>query len=317
MALRGAVDDLAGPRAPGAVDAINAALEQAAGGFGKQISPQAARTAKETIAQASGDLQAVLALQKKDQVAAREALASSNAVGKDREALNQALAAATAAVIATERAIKAQNEASAKAAQEAAKAKLSEDWNSIIGALDLGVSKAELTKPLNDDLSALLTLQAGLEKQVRAGVDAAAAAAKLVQVTGQIAAKREEIAQAASDAVQAKQFRALGLSATGDEFIPGIENLSKRLNAVLTKIGSGDVDISSKLVGRLKEARQLIAKEGDGLKAAVRDTINGFIKEATSVIGRGGASLDASFRVANFSDKFKDLGCRRSSDRPK
>lgn len=288
VAFKGAVDDLGGLRGPGAVDAINAALEQARGGFGKQISPGAARTAKETIAQAKGDLQTLLALQKRDEAAARQALAGSNAVGKDREALNQALAAATAAVIATQKAIKANAEAEQKAAAAAAKAAaqakaaaLAKHWQDFIAQLDLGLSRAELTPRLNDDLARLNELKVGLEKQVKAGVDVQSAQARLVTVQGQIAAKQEEIRQKALDAVQARQFRSLGLSATGDDPVPEVENLAKRLKGVLGRIASGDLDVSSKLTTRLKAARRDIARDGDSLTKETRRVINEFINAAT------------------------------------
>ena len=80
--------------------------------------------------------------------------------------------------------------------------------------------------------------------------------------------------------LQDKQFRALGLSATGDEIVPGVDNLAKRLNSVLKQVGSGDLDISSKLATQLKEARNLIKTEGDKLTKDTRAKINEFIKAA-------------------------------------
>jgi hypothetical protein len=120
VTFKGAVDDLGGLRGPGLVNQINANLQQAAGGFGQQISPGAKRAAAETIAQARGNLKELLRLQKLDVVDAQRAKNQSRAVGKEYEALNQSLADARAAVITTEGNIK-QNAASVAKADAAAK----------------------------------------------------------------------------------------------------------------------------------------------------------------------------------------------------
>ncbi len=123
-------------------------------------------------------------------------------------------------------------------------------------------------------------VKAGLEKQIKAGVDVASAQAQLVQTIGLIAAKNEEIRQKASDAAQAQQFRALGLSAEGDEVVPGAKNLRQRIDSLLSQISSGDLKVGSKLAGRLRAARALIIKEGDNLTKSTREKINEFIKAA-------------------------------------
>jgi hypothetical protein len=165
----------------------------------------------------------------------------------------------------------------AQAAREAAADKLSDAFQKLIGNLQLGVDRAGLTRRLNDDLETLKALKAGLERQVKAGVDVAAAQSQLVSVIGQIADTRKEIQEQARDAVQARQFRALGLSASGDEIVPSVANLSKRLDALL----AGNRNIPSKLLAHLKEARKEIRKEGDKLTTDTRDVINDFIKAAT------------------------------------
>lgn len=154
----------------------------------------------------------------------------------------------------------------------------SDRFGGILAGLELGVDKAGLTKRLDDDLAALLALKTGLENQIKAGVDVKSAQTELVSVMGQIASKQADVRQAAADALQAKQFRALGLSSTGEDIVPGIENLSKRLNAALSKISSGELDVSSKIASRLKAAKALIRKEGKNLTEETRKQINEWLK---------------------------------------
>ena len=124
VTFKGAVDDLGGLRGPGLVDQINANLRQSRGGFGQQISPEAANAAAQTVAAASGNLGRLLKLQKEELARVRKARDGSFAVGKEYEKLNQDVAAARAAVISTERQIKAQNAAAAAQSEAARKAAL-------------------------------------------------------------------------------------------------------------------------------------------------------------------------------------------------
>lgn len=152
----------------------------------------------------------------------------------------------------------------------------------ILGALESKVSKAELTPILKDDVARLNELADGLRRQIKAGVDVQSAQEQLVGVTGQIAAKQQEIQRRTTDALkaktQARQFRSLGLSKTGDEIIPGVKNLQTRVTGALSRIQSGDLDVGSKVADRLKLARNLIRKEGKNLTEETRGIINDLLK---------------------------------------
>ena len=244
------------------------------------IGPANRNQAAQIVAQANGDLDTLLKLQVATRDKLAKAIQSADLTSKERQALNLKLAQARADVIGTQKAIKAANDAAKQTASDAASQARSDKFSSILAGLQLGVDKATLTKNLNDDLSALLSVKAGLEKQIKAGVDVASAQATLVQTIGLIAAKNEEIRQKASDAAQAQQFRALGLSAEGDEVVPGAKNLRQRIDSLLSQISSGDLKVGSKLAGRLRAARALIIKEGDKLTKSTREKINEFIRAA-------------------------------------
>lgn len=284
--FKGAVDDLGGPRGPGAVDQINAALElERAGKQGlppqRPLGPASRRANALIVAQANEDLDEVLRLQTIQRDKLAKAIENSHGNVKQREELARNYALAVAAVVQTQRQIKAQNDAAKKAAQEAAAQDRSDMWNKIIGGLELGVDRARLTKGLGDDLARLEDLKAGLERQVKAGVDVASAQQQLVQVSGDIADKQQQIRDQLAAALQAKQFRELGLSSSGDEVIPSVANLAKRLKGVLARVDSGDLDIAGKLAAHLREAQKTIAKEGDALTNLTRAKINEFLKAAT------------------------------------
>lgn len=155
----------------------------------------------------------------------------------------------------------------------------------ILGGLELAVDRAGQTTQLRDDIEALRNFASGLRKQINAGGDVLGYQQQLQTVEAEIAAKQLERAERARRQAaatrQAKQFRALGLSATGEEIVPGIKNLQTRVASALQRIQSGDLDVGSKLVDRLKLARNLIRKEGKHLTDETRSVINELIKTIT------------------------------------
>jgi soluble cytochrome b562 len=296
VTFKGAVDDLGGPRGPGLVDQINTNLE--ANRFPKfpkplkPLGPTAKNQAAQTLAQANEDLPELMRLQKVDRDRLAKALAGSQGNVKQREALNQQFAVAKAAVIGTEKAIKAQADAAKDSAAAAAKLKREDAFAKILAALQLGVDKAGLTAILRDDLDALQSLKVGLLKQIKAGVDVVSAQRQLVGVVGQIADTQAEIGKrkkAAADAAkQARQFRELGLSASGDEIIPGVQNLATRVQGALRRINSGQLDVGSKVAERLKLARNTIKKEGKNLTDDTRRIINELLKTLDTGVKQSG-----------------------------
>lgn len=316
VTFKGAVDDIAGPRGPGLVDQINAALELAKRGqqgapAPKPIGPSARNANALLVAQANGDLDEVIRLQKVEQARLAKAIENSHGNVKQREQLARDYAAATAAVVSTAKQIEAQNKAEAQAAATAAKQARSDRWAKIIGALDIGVTRAQLTATLADDIVRLEALKSGLQKQIRAGVDVASAQAKLAQVEITIArtqAQRTANQRAAAQAAeQARQFRGLGLSGSGDEIVPGAGNLAKRLEAALSQVDSGQRKLSSKLVAHLRAAQNLVKKEGGKLTEETRKQINEFLKAASGEdkLNGGPFTKGSAFQLNKFLEGLK------------
>lgn len=188
-------------------------------------------------------------------------------------------------------AIEAGNKALSKAAAEKARQSQRDAFDALIGSIGLGVDQAAATAAFADDLQRNQQLQDAIRKQI--GVEGKttelasqlfeaqqARAAILTQQAEQAAAAKRKAAEAIRAANQKDQFRSLGLSETGDEIVPGIENLAKRIKGALGKIDSGDLDVGSKLAARLRAAQKLIRREGGKLTEDTRRAIDSFIKAA-------------------------------------
>jgi len=165
-------------------------------------------------------------------------------------------------------------------------------FENLLDAISLSVDRAAATRGFADDLRRNTQLQNAIKRQIavegrttdlaRRLFDARQARADIIAArAGKARDAGIKAAQAASAAAQEKQFKALGLSATGDDPVPGIKNLSKRINRTLRNADLGKIDISSKLISRLKAARKLIKTEGGKLTEDTRRVINDFLKAAT------------------------------------
>jgi hypothetical protein len=313
VTFKGAADDVGGLRGPGLVDQINAELEVARRGkiFGSgaaftPIGPAAKNAAAQSIAQAQDDLPEVLRLQKQERERLQKALENSTGNVKQRTALNAQLAQASASVIGTQKAIESNAKAAAAAAAAARDAaararaqQIQKHFAAILASLRIGVDKAALDKNLNNDVSALVALKLGLERQVKAGVDVQSAQAQLVQVAGQIQAKQQEIRAKAAEALQADQFKALGLDAQGAKLPPTIENLKKQIS----QLSSRD-ELSSNQQGLLNRIRKVLV---DPLKKATPETrsaAKALIDGVRDEINKGVEKLDAQkFKRIQISDK--------------
>lgn len=202
-------------------------------------------------------------------------------MGPIQKAIDAAKAAAAEAITKGKAAI------SKEAAQKAAE-KQRESFDNLIAAISLGVDRAAATRGFADDLRLNTQLQTAINRQIAVEGRTTELARQLFearQARAQILADRAAGAKAADEkltqALQARQFKALGLTATGEEPVPGIKNLAKRINQTLQNANLGKIDISSKLVSRLKAARKLIKTEGTKLTEDTRRIINDFIKAAS------------------------------------
>jgi hypothetical protein len=94
-------------------------------------------------------------------------------------------------------------------------------------------------------------------------------------------ARAKKARELAAEREQARQFRLIGLSATGGEIIPGEGNLRKQLDAL-----AGRDDIPSKLRNRFAGIRKALAEPG-GLTDKTREAIRDFFRMVRQEVDKG------------------------------
>lgn len=120
---------------------------------------------------------------------------------------------------------------------------------------------------------------------------------ELLQNARDIKATQAELSQNVRDAAaqrlanklskqQAQQFRALGLSASGDDIIPGIKNLQKRLNALTDKL-TGAGSFTDKLRSQFANIRKVLASEWGKATPETRAKIDEYFKTVSASIKKG------------------------------
>lgn len=82
---------------------------------------------------------------------------------------------------------------------------------------------------------------------------------QLLQLASQEKDLRAQLRQAFVDAVTAKEFKQLGLSATGDDLVPGVKNLRKRLGTISDAVKGTFLD-TPKLETLLKRIRKVLSE---------------------------------------------------------
>lgn len=147
-------------------------------------------------------------------------------------------------------------------------------FQKVLDRFALALSRAELTKSLQDDLAVLNAMRDSIVKQLAAHKGDLELQQKLVDVAGQRKQLEEQIAQNAKDARNARQFRALGLTATGDEPVPGVKALRRQLAHVNTVLSGTFLD-TRKTQSVLARIRKVLR---GGLGAVGRDVRSAIAK---------------------------------------
>lgn len=140
----------------------------------------------------------------------------------------------------------------AKQAAADAKAAIRDAGQALVDALQFGLTKAQVTASFADDLAALDAINAALRKRI-------AAEGKTLDLQRQLFENQQQIAATRLSEVSARQFRALGLSATGDPITPGVANLKKRL-AQLTENLAGTSLNTTKMKAQLARFRKVLSE---------------------------------------------------------
>lgn len=175
---------------------------------------------------------------------------------------------------------------------------------SFIDALQFNVTKAGATAGLGDDLRELAKLQGGIQQRIKAEGKTLELQQELFDVQQQIVqARKDQAAKRIAD-LTSKQFRQLGLTATGDEITPGVANLKKQLASLGDRIAGTKLD-TPKLQAQLARFRKVLS-EGlvpKDVRAKIRDMLDGIREE----LGKGTQNL-TKFRHVSTTALLSGLG---------
>lgn len=143
--------------------------------------------------------------------------------------------------------------AATTAAQAASDAlqKRQDAFNEFIANLQLKVTEAQATEPLNDDIVALKALQAGIEAEIREF-------GRTADLSGQLFDVQQQLAAARASQISGRQFLALGLTQTGEQRIPGVTALKKELGNVTEEVQGTFLD-TTKVQSLLSRIRKVLS----------------------------------------------------------
>jgi hypothetical protein len=160
-----------------------------------------------------------------------------------------------------------------------------EKYEKVWRRLQLTLSQAQLSTSLQDDLVALKAMEASVREQLRLHKGSIDLEEKLVGVLGQERDLTKQIADNRRELVKSRQFRALGLTSTGDDRVAGVKALQKQLARVNTATAGTFLDtkhtrsvlarIRKVLAGGLgavgRDVRQKVKEILDGINQQLKD----------------------------------------------
>lgn len=174
-----------------------------------------------------------------------------------------------------------------------------------LDSLSFGVTKAQATKSVADDLVALSALQAGIRKRIAAEGRTLALQQQLFDVQQQITAAILQQRQAKADARKSAQFKAIGLTAEGEERAPSVKHLLAQL-AALKKAISGTTFNTPALQKRLAGIFDTLTKGGVGRD--VKNAIKSILDDVDKQFGERRRRNLTKFRGVNVAAILNGLG---------
>jgi hypothetical protein len=158
----------------------------------------------------------------------------------------------------------------------------------IIAALQLRVDRATLTRTLRDDLARQQDVVAGLKAQIRqygSTLDLqeqlVSAQSAVASTQDQIAANRKKAEEAARAAISRRQFRELGLTATGEARVAGLNTLRAEFRQVSKAISDGLIDADKATRKQLRSIGRVLRESG------VREDVRKWIQDYLDPLKKG------------------------------
>jgi DNA-binding FrmR family transcriptional regulator len=176
---------------------------------------------------------------------------------------------------------------------------------SMLDALQFDVDKAGLTATLSDDLRALRRLERAIEGQIKATGRTLDLEKQLLAVQQQIQAVLKQQAANRAQALKqreanaaARQYRALGLTAAGDQPVPGVKALQKQLDYVNDAIAGTFLD-TTKERSVLARIRRVLSGSLGAVGRDVRDHIAQILATTRQQLQQGAGGDVTRFRHAS------------------
>jgi hypothetical protein len=186
---------------------------------------------------------------------------------------------------------------------------------------ELQLAQAQLTPSTGDDRRILSTQAALLRLEIQHSKtlkDRIALTQQLAGIVGQIQGIDQADAQAAKDAaaaakqrrqdaLQAREFKVLGLDPTGQPFAPGLRSLRRELGSIRGRIRGTATD-TKKNEGLLGNVTKLLfGKDSHSLTKDVRDTVKQMLDALNQALNTG-TGIDTKYKAANTSKLLAGLG---------
>lgn len=154
-----------------------------------------------------------------------------------------------------------------------------------VDSLQLGIDRAQLTRGLQDDLAAVNSLIAGLQRQVSQQGRSNDLSRQLIAAQSQRNALLDQIQQNEKEALakrkaqrDARQFRRLGLTSTGEEPVPGVRLLKRQLNTVEDAVSGTFLD-NKKTKGILGRIKFVLSGQMGAVSREVRSTVHDMLSD--------------------------------------
>jgi hypothetical protein len=157
----------------------------------------------------------------------------------------------------------------------------------ILDALNFNLDKAAATKSQVDDLAALSALEKALKKQIASEGDTLALQQQLFDVQQKRVAALAQQSQNRNAARNAAQFKAIGLTGTGDALIPGVKSLKAELGNVADSLAGSFLD-TTKTRSLISHIRQVLSGGLGAVGTDVRDKIKGILDDLKNQINQAG-----------------------------
>lgn len=189
-----------------------------------------------------------------------------------------------------------------KAAQDAAE-KQRTAFQNLIDSINLGVERAAETRGFADDLRRNTQLQNAIKAQIKVEGKTTELARMLFQARQDRQRIINQMRQGAAESLQARQFGALGLTATGDQAIPGVENLRKQLSQLTSHLVN-EGEMTPKIQSQLQRIGKVLAGGFGKVTEQTREKVRDMFRDIRQVFGEEtNKGLGQDVRRVTLSDK--------------